>query len=161
MARIDAFFKLMNEQGASDLHLIAGQQPILRVNGDLERVKFKEFENDDLKAMLYDICPENTIKVFEENNKIPMPDQPFLSTSQIDNILNYIEQTTANQRLIVKNRNMNREARALSVDQKPSSFAASFPISAFGKYFLLAGFGFVLLASTYLLVVLSSVVRFS
>ena len=24
MAKIDAFFKLMNEQGASDLHLVAG-----------------------------------------------------------------------------------------------------------------------------------------
>jgi len=70
MARIDAFFKLMNEQGASDLHLIAGQQPILRVNGDLERVKFKEFEQDDLKAMLYEICPEHKIKVFEETGDI-------------------------------------------------------------------------------------------
>lgn len=70
MARIDAFFKLMNEQGASDLHLIAGQQPILRVDGDLERVKFKEFENDDLKAMLYEICPEHKIKVFEETGDI-------------------------------------------------------------------------------------------
>ena len=33
MAQIDAFFKLMNEQGASDLHMMAGQQPILRVRG--------------------------------------------------------------------------------------------------------------------------------
>ncbi|TDJ61307.1 MAG: type IV pilus twitching motility protein PilT [Nitrospina sp.] len=70
MARIDAFFKLMNEQGASDLHLIAGSQPILRVDGDMERVKFKEFENDDLKAMLYEICPEHKIKVFEETGDI-------------------------------------------------------------------------------------------
>ena len=35
MARIDAFFKLMFDQGASDLHVVAGQQPILRINGDL------------------------------------------------------------------------------------------------------------------------------
>jgi len=27
MAKIDAFFKLMNEQGASDLHLAAGLPP--------------------------------------------------------------------------------------------------------------------------------------
>ena len=31
MAKIDAFFKLMNEQGASDLHLTTGQQPALRI----------------------------------------------------------------------------------------------------------------------------------
>ena len=39
MAQIDAFFKLMNEQGASDLHMIAGQQPLLRMSGvDLEKL---------------------------------------------------------------------------------------------------------------------------
>ena len=32
MAQIDAFFKLMNEQGASDLHMVSGQQPILRIH---------------------------------------------------------------------------------------------------------------------------------
>lgn len=70
MAKIDAFFKLMNDQGASDLHLVSGSQPILRVNGDLERVKYKVFENDELKAILYEICPENKIKVFEETGDI-------------------------------------------------------------------------------------------
>ena len=66
MAKIDPFFKLMNEQGASDLHLVAGSQPILRVHGDMERIKYKALDNDELKAMLYEIAPENKIKVFEE-----------------------------------------------------------------------------------------------
>jgi len=70
MAKIDAFFKLMNDQGASDLHLISGSQPILRVHGDMERVKYKVMENDELKAILYEICPENKIKVFEETGDI-------------------------------------------------------------------------------------------
>ena len=70
MAKIDAFFKLMNEQGASDLHLVAGSQPILRVHGDMERVKYKALENDELKAMLYEIAPENKIKVFEETGDV-------------------------------------------------------------------------------------------
>ncbi len=70
MAQIDAFFKLMNEQGASDLHMVAGQQPILRIRGDVERVKYKRLENDELKAMLYEICPEPKIKLFEETGDI-------------------------------------------------------------------------------------------
>lgn len=70
MAQIDAFFKLMNEQGASDLHMVAGQQPILRIRGDVERVKYKRWENDELKAMLYEICPEPKIKLFEETGDI-------------------------------------------------------------------------------------------
>ena len=70
MAKIDAFFKLMNDQGASDLHLIAGSQPILRVHGDLERVKYKTMEDNELKAILYEIAPEQKIKVFEETGDI-------------------------------------------------------------------------------------------
>ncbi|WP_028584111.1 type IV pilus twitching motility protein PilT [Desulfogranum mediterraneum] len=66
MAQIDAFFKLMNDEGASDLHMMAGQQPILRIRGDMERVKFKVLENEALKRMLYEICPEDKIKIFEE-----------------------------------------------------------------------------------------------
>ena len=66
MAQIDAFFKLMNDEGASDLHMVAGQQPVLRVHGDIERVKFKTLEDEALKAMLYEICPEDKIKIFEE-----------------------------------------------------------------------------------------------
>ena len=70
MAKIDAFFKMMNEQGASDLHLVAGSQPILRVHGDMERIKYKALDNDELKAMLYEIAPENKIKVFEETGDV-------------------------------------------------------------------------------------------
>ncbi len=66
MAQIDAFFKLMNEHGASDLHLVAGQQPVLRINGDLERVKYQLLDNDTLKFMLYEIAPEDKVKLFEE-----------------------------------------------------------------------------------------------
>ncbi len=66
MAQIDAFFKLMNDEGASDLHMISGQQPVLRIRGDMERVKYKVLENEELRAMLYEICPEDKIKVFEE-----------------------------------------------------------------------------------------------
>ena len=66
MAKIDAFFKLMNEQGASDLHLTSSSPPVLRIRGELQRVKYKTLENDELKAMLYEITPENKIKAFEE-----------------------------------------------------------------------------------------------
>lgn len=70
MAKIDAFFKLMNDQGASDLHLAAGQQPALRIRGEIERVKYKPLDNDDLRKMVYEITPEDKIKVFEETGDI-------------------------------------------------------------------------------------------
>ncbi|NOX25345.1 MAG: Flp pilus assembly complex ATPase component, partial [Deltaproteobacteria bacterium] len=70
MAQIDAFFKLMNEQGASDLHMVSGQQPILRIRGDMERVKYNAFDNDTLKALLYEIVTEEKIKQFEETGDV-------------------------------------------------------------------------------------------
>ena len=70
MAKIDAFFKLMGDVGASDLHLVAGSQPILRVRGDMERVKFKVLDDDELTQMLYEIAPDDKIKLFEETGDI-------------------------------------------------------------------------------------------
>ncbi len=70
MAKIDAFFNLMFEQKASDLHLASGNPPILRINGELHRVDFALLESDDLKAMLYEITPEYKIKVFEETGDV-------------------------------------------------------------------------------------------
>jgi twitching motility protein PilT len=70
MARIDAFFKLMNNEGASDLHLVSGQVPALRIRGEIERVKYKVLDSDDLRSMLYEITPEDKIKVFEETGDL-------------------------------------------------------------------------------------------
>lgn len=70
MARIDPFFRFMIEQKASDLHLSTGNQPILRINGDLVRVDSPQLDNDDLKALVYEIAPEIKIKQFEETGDV-------------------------------------------------------------------------------------------
>ena len=70
MAKIDAFFNLMHEQGASDLHMVAGQQPAIRVRGDIERIKYDVLTNDSLKVLLYEITPEHKIKQFEETGDV-------------------------------------------------------------------------------------------
>src|SRR3954462_6898909 len=70
MAKIDGFFNLMFEQKASDLHLASGNNPMLRINGELQRVDFPPLENDTLKTMLYEIAPEYKIKTFEETGDV-------------------------------------------------------------------------------------------
>src|SRR5215470_2303941 len=70
MAKIDAFFNLMFEQKASDLHLSTANPPILRIHGELQRVDYPPLENDALKAMLYEIAPEYKIKSFEETGDV-------------------------------------------------------------------------------------------
>lgn len=70
MAKIDAFFNLMFEQKASDLHLSSGNSPMLRINGELHRVDYPPLESDVLKTILYEIAPDYKIKVFEETGDV-------------------------------------------------------------------------------------------
>jgi twitching motility protein PilT len=70
MAKIDAFFNLMLEQKASDLHLSSGNAPMLRINGELHRIEYPPLESDQLKAMLYEIAPEYKVKVYEETGDV-------------------------------------------------------------------------------------------
>ena len=70
MAKIDAFFNLMFEQKASDLHMTSGNPPMLRINGELQRVDYPPLENDSLKAMLYETAPDYKIKQFEETGDV-------------------------------------------------------------------------------------------
>jgi twitching motility protein PilT len=70
MAKIDAFFNLMFEQKASDLHLSAGNNPMLRINGELHRIEHPPLDGDTLKTMIYEIAPEYKIKQFEETGDV-------------------------------------------------------------------------------------------
>lgn len=70
MAQIDAYFMAMMEYKASDLHLSTSNPPILRINGEMERMDAPPLENDGLKAMLYEIAPEQKIKQFEETGDV-------------------------------------------------------------------------------------------
>ena len=89
MAKIDAFFHLMHEQGASDLHLVSGQQPALRIRGDIERIKYDVLTTDALKVLLYEITPEHKIKLFEETGDVDFAyDVPSLARYRV----NYFQQ---------------------------------------------------------------------
>ncbi len=70
MAKIDAFFRLMNTQGASDLHMMSGSPPCLRVQGDIEPIKYHELTHDELMDMLAEITPEHKLKEFEETGDV-------------------------------------------------------------------------------------------
>jgi len=70
MAKIDGFFRLMNAQGASDLHLSSGNLPALRIRGGLERVNYHVLENDELEELLYEITPEDKRKIYEETGDL-------------------------------------------------------------------------------------------
>lgn len=58
MAKMDELFKLMVKQGASDLHLTTGAPPCLRINGDIERLEYRDLTSDECKALLLEILNE-------------------------------------------------------------------------------------------------------
>ncbi len=70
MAQIDAFFQMLHELGGSDLHLSSGSQPVVRISGEVQRVKYKSLDHDEIKLLLYEITPAHKIKEFEETGDI-------------------------------------------------------------------------------------------
>jgi twitching motility protein PilT len=70
MARIDALFKLMNDKGASDLHLSSGAPPIFRLRGEMERQNFKVLAHEELKSILFEILTEKQRAHFEEKHDL-------------------------------------------------------------------------------------------
>jgi len=57
-----------HEQRASDLHISAGESPMIRVDGDLKKVDAAALSAEQCQAMLYDIMSDNHRKLFEETN---------------------------------------------------------------------------------------------
>jgi twitching motility protein PilT len=55
MARIDAFLKLGLAQGCSDVHLAVGVPPMLRMNGDLMPIKFRELSDSELETYIIEV----------------------------------------------------------------------------------------------------------
>ena len=54
------------KNNASDLHLSAGQSPIIRVDGDMRRVNLPVLEHKEVHSMVYDIMNDKQRKAYEE-----------------------------------------------------------------------------------------------
>ena len=61
-------FSLQN--GASDLHLIAGSPPIIRVDGSLRRIKADALTSDDIRTMLYSVMTEDQRAEYEKDMEL-------------------------------------------------------------------------------------------
>jgi twitching motility protein PilT len=70
MARIDAFLKLGSAQGCSDLHLAVGIPPMLRMQGDLVPIKFRDLGEAELESYITEVMTPAQLKVLREGNDI-------------------------------------------------------------------------------------------
>ena len=58
------------QNNASDLHLSANNPPIIRVDGQLKRVKSDSLSSDEIRAMLYSVMSEEQRAVYEKDYEI-------------------------------------------------------------------------------------------
>ena len=64
MPRIDSFLKLGLAQGCSDIHLAVGVPPMLRMNGDLMPIKFRELSDTELESYVMEILSDSQKEYF-------------------------------------------------------------------------------------------------
>lgn len=64
---ITELLKFTIENKGSDLHLSAGNPPIVRISGQLHRIKADELTSDSIRAMLYSVMVEEHRTIFERD----------------------------------------------------------------------------------------------
>lgn len=67
MSRVDAFLELVVKQKGSDLHLISGNPPRVRLNGEMYPIKYRELSADETYELLLEIMPELAKNNYEKN----------------------------------------------------------------------------------------------
>lgn len=68
MKELDRLLTKMVEMNASDLHIVIGLKPVVRLYGDLIQMEDEDVITSEVsKSMIYEIMNENQIKIFEYN----------------------------------------------------------------------------------------------
>jgi twitching motility protein PilT len=67
---ISELLTLAFNQEASDLHISAGEPPMLRIDGSIKRVKLPAFTAEDTKTLIYDVMNDAQRKAFEEHSEL-------------------------------------------------------------------------------------------
>jgi twitching motility protein PilT len=72
MAKIDELFREVMEKGASDLHMVIGFPPMLRISGELVHTDRPVLTPESNKEILFEILNSEQQEVFEENRDFDM-----------------------------------------------------------------------------------------
>jgi len=59
-----------HKEGASDLHISAGEPPMVRLHGEIKRIEMPPLSKEDLHMMLYDVLNDHQRKRFEEFHEL-------------------------------------------------------------------------------------------
>lgn len=70
MPRIDSFLTLGREQSCSDIHLAVNTPPLLRQNGELTPIKYRDLSQSELENLIYEILTEKQKQKLENSSGI-------------------------------------------------------------------------------------------
>ena len=70
MTDITEFLKFTLENKASDLHLSGGNNPMVRINGELRRIKPDVLQGDDIRGMLFTVMTEEQRSSYERDFEV-------------------------------------------------------------------------------------------
>ena len=70
MAKIDSMFKMMKQQGASDLHISTGAPPLFRLNGEMEKLNYPPLSDQQARGLLFEILTKEQREEFEEKRDL-------------------------------------------------------------------------------------------
>ena len=70
--KVQQLFKVMVENGASDLHLSVNSAPAMRINGEVVRVKVGILTPDDTKRLVYQVLTNDQRSELEKNMELDL-----------------------------------------------------------------------------------------
>jgi twitching motility protein PilT len=65
MAQVDQFLKFLVKNRGSDLHLVTGSPPIVRIDGELREMELPPLSSEQVKSLIYEVIPERNRREFE------------------------------------------------------------------------------------------------
>ena len=68
--RIDRFLSILPKRNGSDLHLSVGSPPVVRIDGALERIRYRVLTEGDFYNLVGPIAPPRVWQMFNETNDV-------------------------------------------------------------------------------------------
>jgi twitching motility protein PilT len=68
--RIDRFLAIVPKRGGSDLHLSVGSPPIVRIDGELERMRYRELSEEDFYNLVGPIAAGRIWEAFQQSGDV-------------------------------------------------------------------------------------------
>jgi twitching motility protein PilT len=72
MPRIDAFLQLGREQRCSDIHFTVGQPPLVRLDGELTPLRYRELTADEIHLLLSEVLTHQQQQELDEHGSVDL-----------------------------------------------------------------------------------------